>query len=95
MVSYPIVKNWVTNKIIFLIFVCNTATYIFSWCINLLRNPDPKSRPQFGQITKLLAGNVLDWSDDDKLTSGEDGMKLGAPLESTANLYSDLQYSYM
>ena len=57
-------------------------------------NPDPRSRPQFGQITKLLAGNtgyLLGWSDEDKQISGENAMKLGAPLERTHNLYYDLQ----
>lgn len=45
---------------------------------------------------KFLAGNynVFDWSDDDKMSCSEDGMKLGAPLESTTNLYFDLQHSY-
>jgi len=63
----------------------------------LCRHPDPRSRPQFGQITKLLAGNVnylLGWSDEDKQVAGEDGMKLGAPLDSTNNLYYDLQSMY-
>ena len=52
-------------------------------------NPDPRSRPQFGQITKLLAGNtgyLLGWSDEDKQISGEDAMKLGAPLESASSI---------
>ena len=55
-------------------------------------NPDPRSRPQFGQITKLLAGNtgyLLCWSNEDKqiAISGEDAMKLGATLVSADNLY--------
>ena len=61
------------------------------------RNPDPRSRPQFGQITKLLAcdtGYLLGWSDEDKQISGEDAMKLGAPLEFANNLYYDLQLQY-
>ena len=61
------------------------------------RNPDPRSRPQFGQITKLLAGNtgyLLGWSDEDKQIGGEDAMKLGAPLASAKNLYHDLQSQY-
>ena len=61
------------------------------------RNPDPRSRPQFGQITKLLAGNtgyLLGWSDEDKQIGGEDAMKLGAPLASANNLYYDLQLQY-
>ena len=67
--------------------------------ISLHRNPEPRSRPQFAQITKLLAGSgtygyLLGWSDEDRQTGGEDAMKLGAPLESTKNLYNDLQHTY-
>ena len=65
--------------------------------ILISRHPDPRSRPQFGHITKLLAGNgnyLLGWSDEDKQVAGEDGMKLGAPLECTFNLYYDLQCQY-
>ena len=61
------------------------------------RNPDPRSRPQFGQITKLLAGStgyLLGWSDEDKQIGSEDAMKLGAPLEVANNLYFDLQLQY-
>ena len=61
------------------------------------RHPDPRSRPQFGQITKLLSGGsgyLLGWSDEDKQIGGEDATKLGAPLGSTANLYFDLQQAY-
>ncbi|XP_065893685.1 CUB and sushi domain-containing protein 1-like isoform X2 [Dysidea avara] len=60
-------------------------------------HPDPRSRPQFGQITKLLAGNgnyLLGWSDEDKKATGQDGMKLGAPLGYAKNLYPDLQSAY-
>ena len=56
------------------------------------------SRPQFGQITKLLAGNgnyLLGWSDEDIQVAGEDGMKLGAPLECGNNLYLNLQQIYL
>ena len=63
----------------------------------VIRHPDPRSRPQFGQITKLLAGNgiyLLGWSDEDRQVAGEDGMKLGAPLECSSKLYSDLQTVY-
>ena len=66
-------------------------------CIVFYRHPDPRSRPQFGQIMKLLSGNrecLLGWSDKDKQIGGEDAMKLGAPLESAYNLYSDLQQTY-
>ena len=65
--------------------------------IHLYRNPDPRSRPQFGQITKLLFGNtgyLLGWSDEDKQIGVEDAMKLGAPLASANNLYYDLQLTY-
>ena len=34
------------------------------------------------------------WSDEDKQTAGEDGMKLGAPVQSANDLYSDLQFMY-
>ena len=74
--------------------VCHTA---FSMYIIIPRHPDTGSRPQFGQITKLLAGNgnyLLGWSDEDKQVAGEDGMKLGAPLEYAKNLYPDLQTAY-
>jgi len=61
------------------------------------RHPDPRSRPQFGQITKLLAGNdncLLGWSDEDKQVAGEGGIKLGAPLECAKHIYIDLQSQY-
>ena len=61
------------------------------------RHPDPRSRPQFGQITKLLAGNgnyLLGWSVEDKQVAGEDGIKLGASLGFAKNLYPDLQLMY-
>jgi len=58
------------------------------------RYPDPRSRPQFGQITKLLAGNANYLLDEDKQVAGEDGTKLGSPLECAKNLYSDLQFEY-
>ncbi|XP_065899226.1 uncharacterized protein [Dysidea avara] len=60
-------------------------------------DPEPKSRPQFGQITQLLTGNysyVLGWSDEDKQYGGEDAMKLGGHLECANNLYYDLQMKY-
>ena len=65
--------------------------------VSFYRHPDPRSRPQFGQITKLLSGNsgnLLGWSDKDKQIGGEDAAKLGAPLESAYNLYSELQQKY-
>jgi len=37
---------------------------------------------------------LLAWSDEDKQTGGEDAMKIGAPLQSANNLYSDLQLVY-
>ena len=72
---------------------CNKATVLLSAC----RHPDPRSRPQFVQITKLLSGNsghLLGWSDKDKQIGDKDTTKLGAPLESTYTLYSDLQQTY-
>ncbi|XP_065906945.1 uncharacterized protein [Dysidea avara] len=60
-------------------------------------DPEPLLRPQFGQITKLLAGNhsyLLGWSDEDKKYGGEDAMKLGSRLECANNLYYDLQMKY-
>ena len=65
--------------------------------IDGFRNPEPRSRPQFGQISKLLSGNtryLLGWSDEDKQFGGDDALKLGAPLESAYNLYYDLQLQY-
>ena len=61
------------------------------------RNPVPKSRPQFGQITQLFAGNysyLLGWSNEDRKIADQDAAKLGAPLESSNNLYYDLQITY-
>ena len=66
-------------------------------CIVFYRHPDPRSRPQFGQITKLLSsssGYLLGWSDKDKQIGGEDATKLGAPLEYAYYFYSDLQQKY-
>ncbi|XP_065899303.1 uncharacterized protein [Dysidea avara] len=60
-------------------------------------DPEPKSRPQFQQITQLLASNhsyLLGWSDEDREIAGEDAAKLGASLESANNLYYDLQTTY-
>ena len=66
--------------------------------LNNYRHPDPRSRPQFGQITKIMSGNsknLLGWSDEDKqIAGGEDATKLGAPLDSACNLYSNLQKTY-
>lgn len=62
-----------------------------------IRHPNSKSRPQFGQINKILAKDarhLLAWSDEDKQIAGEDGMKLGAPLQSSNTLYPDLQSVY-
>ena len=61
------------------------------------RNPEPKSRPWFGQIKQLLAGNhnyLLGWSDEDKQYGGEDAMKLGGRADCANNLYYDLQLQY-
>ena len=61
------------------------------------RNPDPKSRPQFGQLVNVLAGNsgyLLGWSDEDKQACSEEAVTLGAPLEAASDLYHDLQLIY-
>ena len=75
--------------------------YITTWGLLLshicFRNPEPKSRPQFGQITQLLSGNhnyLLGWSDEDKQYGGEEAMKLGGRAECTNDLYYDLQLQY-
>ena len=79
-------------------YVCSYMGFSLSYYIVFFyRHPDPRSRPQFGQITKLLSGNsgyLLGWSDEDKQIGGEDAMKLGAPLECAYNLYSELQQIY-
>lgn len=87
------IKCWYASSVMFL---CNYALTIIIHIV-FYRHPDPRSRPQFGQITKLLSGNsryLLGWSDKDKQVGGRDATKLGAPLESTYNLYSDLQQTY-
>ena len=61
------------------------------------RNPEPRSRPQFGQISKLLdtkSGYLLSWSDEDKQNNEESALKLGFPLEVSSDLYYDLQKMY-
>ena len=63
----------------------------------IYRHPDPRSRPQFGQIKKLLSGNsgyLLGCSDEDKQIGGKDAMKLENPLHCANNLYYDLQMQY-
>ena len=75
---------------------CHTIVHLYM-VFFYYRHPDPRSRPQFGQITKLLTGNsgyLLGWSDEDKQIGGEDATKLGAPLESAYNLYLKLQQTY-
>ena len=66
--------------------------------IFLYRHPDPKSRPQFGQILKLMTdtngGYLLGWSNEDKQISDEDATKLGTSLQCAHSLYLDLQYTY-
>ena len=63
----------------------------------MYRNPEPRSRPQFGQISKLLdnkCGYLLSWSDEDKQNNEEDALKLGLPLEEPNDLFYDLQTIY-
>ena len=69
--------------------------YHSSWFMQC-RNPDPRSRPQFGQIVNILAGNnekLLGWSEEDQQISKE-AMTLGAPRKASTNLYYDLQLTY-
>ena len=85
------IKCWYAD-----LLICNFS-YLNAACIILYRNPDPRSRPRFGQIMKLLSGHsgyLLRWSDGDKEIAGEDATKLGAPLENACNLYTDLQQTY-
>ena len=61
------------------------------------RHPNPKFRPQFGQIAKVLTTNgnyLLGWSEEDKQTAGKDALKLGAPLECGHKLFINLQQTY-
>ena len=61
------------------------------------RNPDPRSRPQFGQIVNVLAGNsgyLLGWSNEDKQTCSKEAMTLGTTLKASDELYHDLQSAY-
>ena len=63
----------------------------------MYRNPEPRSRPQFGQISKLLdnkCGYLLSWSDEDRQNNEEDALKLGLPLEKSNDLFYDLQTTY-
>ena len=62
-----------------------------------IRNSDPRSRPQFGQLVNVLAGNsgyLLGWSDEDKQACSKEAMTLGSPLEAANDLYYDLQFTY-
>ena len=79
--------------------VANSYSYIATnYLISIThRNPDPRSRPQFGQTVNILAGNseyLLGWSDEDKQTYGREAMTFGAPLEAANDLYYDLQLTY-
>ena len=61
----------------------------------MCRNPEPRSRPQFGQISKLLDNNsqyLLSWSDQQNNEEGV--LKLGFPLEASSGLFNDLQTMY-
>jgi len=61
------------------------------------RHPNPKFRPQFGQISKVVSTNVkylLGWSEKDRQSSGQEAMKLGAPLKCGYSLYVNLQQTY-
>jgi len=68
-------------------------------CIHTIiyRNPNPRSRPQFGQIVNVLSskdGFLLGWFDDNKQACSKEAITLGAPLESAENLFNDLQLTY-
>ena len=91
------IVTWLYTYNSFGAFCTTKCTNIYDIRISFNRHPDPRSRPQFGQITKLLScnsGYLLGWSDEDKQTGGEGAMKLGAPLESAINLYCHLQIMY-
>ena len=64
----------------------------------MYRNPEPRSRPQFGKISKLLddtnSGYLLYCSVEDKQTNKEGALKLGLPLEVSNGLFYDLQTMY-
>ena len=64
----------------------------------MYRNPEPRSRPQFGMISKLLnntdSGYLLGFSDEDKQNNEEGALKLGLPLEVSNGLFHDLQTIY-
>ena len=77
--------------IAFYLAIADNSLYIF------YRNPNPRSRPQFGQIAKILdsnSGYLLSWSDEDKQNNDEGALKLGFPLEASRNLFYDLQTMY-
>ena len=83
-----------------LLHVC---TYMYI-CTHMLckqymfRNPEPRSRPQFGKISKLLdntnSGYLLCCSDEDKQNNKEGTLKLGLSLEVSDGLFYDLQTMY-
>ena len=92
---YNICMSTHTDKLISLYDL--HITYLYSQLV-WHRNPDPRSRPQFGQIVNILAGNngyLLGWSDEDKKISDKEAMTLGAPLNTANDLYYDLQLTYM
>jgi len=72
--------------------------YCYSFYITTFnRHPNPKLRPQFGQIVKVLSTigkYLLGWSEEDKQTVGEDAMKLGVSLDNGYNLFVNLQQMY-
>ena len=91
------IVTWLYMYSSFRTFCKTKCIYIYDITISFNRHPDPRSRPQFGQITRLLScnsGYLLGWSDEDKQNGGKGAMKLGAPLESAINLYRDLQLMY-
>ena len=70
-------------------------TLIFLLCY---RNPEALSRPSFCAIIIALQHpdrEILKWSEKDKAVSSKRAMTLGAPIEEGANLFKDLQHTYM
>ena len=62
------------------------------------RNPEALSRPSFCAIIIALQHpdhEILKWSEKDKAVSSKRAMTLGAPIEEGANLFKDLQHTYM
>ena len=69
-----------------------------SQIVHDFRNPEASSRPTFcGVVIELQHPDfeILEWSDEDKALYSEKAMTLGAPIEEGANLFKDLQCTYL